>query len=273
MKIGVNTYSPVTVGLARMFFASTVLLPFLFKFHKKVPRSKFKYLALVGLFGNFLPAIFFAIAVPRLGSSVTGVLNALTPLVTFVVGIVFFSVGTRKMQVLGVLVGFGGSLLISLTNSSGNIGGLNLNALFVFAANTCYAFSLNIIKTKLHDIKSLILTSCSITLTWPLAVIGLFFTPFFQTEVNTASLPSFLSIIFLGVIGTSIALVVFNKVIKLTSALFASTVTYLVPVVAIAIGLVVGEQVFIQHILGMGLILVGQIIVTKAAPKPVPKTN
>ena len=146
---------------------------------------------------------------------------------------------------------------------------MNYYALLVGAATICYGISANVIKIHLNEFNPKVLTSVSIFTIFPFAVIYLFNTDFFTSFQNTSETWTSLGAVFiLGAVGTAFALILFNKLIQTTSAVSATSVTYLIPIIAVLWGVIDGEAFFPLHLLGMVLIIIGVYFVTKANTKP-----
>lgn len=264
IKKGLDSFSPLQVGTIRIIFAFLVLLPFALRRIKLVFVSNWKRILVFGLIANLIPAILFGFAQTGLSSSLTGILNSLTPIFTLLIGLLFFQTKLNKGQVVGLTFGFLGCLIISLVGSSGGLGDFNYFVLFVIVATILYGIATNLVKTYFMHIDSLTLTSLTFLAVGPIATILLLSTDFISrlSVVDGAGFSLFYLFI-LGVIGTAFSLILFNRLIQITSAVFASTVTYLIPIAAIGWGLIDGEILFPLHIVGMILIISGVYIVNK----------
>lgn len=258
IKKGLIAFSPVQVGAIRVFFASVVLLPFAIKYFKKYFKQ-YKYLFLLfALLSNFTPAILFALAESGISSSLAGILNALTPIFTFVIGVLFFRTDKKLNQIIGLIIGISGSIILIAVGSSGTIGDINYYTLFVVLATLCYGISANMVKKYFHSIKPLALTSLAFLTILPLSIVILYFTDVFSVlQTNQSAYESLFYLFLLGAVGTAFALILFNKLIQNTSAVFASTVTYLIPIVAVMWGVLDNEPIFVIHIIGMIVIIIG----------------
>lgn len=278
MKRGLLVFSPLEIGALRISAAFVVLLPFAIFHARKIPKSKWKYLLISGLLGNAIPAVLFPLAQTRLQSSVTGVLNGLTPLFTVLVGAIFFSQSLKYKQLVGLGIAFMGAGLLSIAKKGGGFGDINMYVLLVVLAAFFYGISLNVIKSKLSEVASFPIASCAfLTVGLPCILFLFFGTPFlthFQetnlANVQTTLVPSlnlvwksFFYIVILGVVGTAIALIIFNKLIQTTDAVFASTVTYIIPIVAIFWGVMDNEPLQTEHFIGMALIVFGVFVANK----------
>ncbi|MBK8380659.1 MAG: DMT family transporter [Ignavibacteria bacterium] len=265
IKRGLVYFTPLQVGTLRITFAFLVMLPFALKRVKKVSGDKWKFFAFTGLISNLVPAVLFALAQTKLESSLTGILNALSPLFTLIFAVLMFKFKPNSFQIGGFVLGMAGTVGLSLVNSSGGFGNMNVYVWLIVLATICYALSLNFIKYFLSDVNSLTITSLSLLIAGPFSIIILLSTDFlgrlnFSSEIVFA----IFCIAVLGILGTAIALVLYTKLIHMNSPLFASSVTYLVPVVAIMWGVWDGEVLFPLHFAGMVLILLGIYFINKS---------
>lgn len=262
-------FSAGQVGALRMIFAFIVLFPVALPRLKKINLKQYKFLFLVGLTANLFPAFLFAEAETGLESGLTGVLNSLTPMFTLIVGLIVFKNKLHWGELLGLIIGLIGSVGLSFVGSSGKFSSMNFYALLVVAATICYGISANIIKVHLNDFNPKVLTSVSIFTIAPFAIIYLLTTDFFTQFQNTSETWTSLGAVFiLGAVGTAFALILFNRLIQTTSAVSATSVTYLIPIVAVLWGIIDGESFFPLHLVGMVLIIAGVYFVTKANTKP-----
>ena len=264
IKKGLAAFSPLQVGSLRIVFAFLVLLPVTFKYFNDLFHKNWKQLLILGLVSNLFPAILFAVAQTEITSSLAGMLNSLTPISTIIIGILFFRTKISLPLLIGLLLGLSGSVLLSFIGSGGALGEFNVYALFVISATILYGTAANLIKSYVRKIEPTILVALTMFSVGPISIILLFTTDFSHRLLNNPDAAiSIIYIFILGAIGTAFALVVFNKIIKRTSAVFASSVTYLVPIVAISWGIIDGENLFPLHFLGMGIIIIGIFLINK----------
>ena len=259
MKRGLEVFSAGEVGSLRVAAAALFLLPIaLFKLKGLTVGQYLKLLA-SGLMGIFFPAFLFALAQTELESSVTGIMNSLTPILTMLVGVFLFGQAFKRQSIVGIILGLIGTVILILANSGGEIGGINGFALFVILACVFYAVNVNYIKYRITDVNALTITSVSLMLIGPLALIILFgFTDFTSKLRNHDGAWTALSfVLLLGFMSTSLATILFNKLVKISSPLFTSSVTYLIPIVAVLWGLFDNEQLYAGHFIGMAAIIGG----------------
>lgn len=257
IKKGLLAFGPMEVGALRISSAGIVLAPLVIRRLNKITRKHWLKLASVGLVGSFIPAFMFAIAQTQLASSITGVLNALTPIATLLLGALFFHQKARLGQVVGVIIGLFGTLLLVTASANGNWD-FNLYALLILVATLCYGMNLNLIKHKISDLSPLTITGVSLLMAAIPATVYLFTgTAFVQQVQQPGALFSLGAVLILGIVGTAGALVIFNHVVKQTNTVFTSSVTYIIPVVAVILGVLDGESIWLQQGAGMLAILVG----------------
>jgi drug/metabolite transporter (DMT)-like permease len=257
IKKGLVGLNPYQLGSLRMIFAGIFLLAIGFKTLPNIPLNKWKFMFLTALLGIFFPAFLFAIAETKIGSSITGVLNALTPFNALILGGLAFGLQFKRTQIIGVCVGLAGSLLLVFTGNEEQSATNYWYVFIVYIATICYGLNVNIVKKYLSDMSSLtIATGNSAAMIVPAFVI-LYFTGFFNVIHVAEVQHSVLFIIILGVFGTGVANLLFFKLIQMSSPVFATSVTYLIPIVAFFWGLLDNEMLSALQFVGACVILVG----------------
>ena len=259
---GDSIFSSNQVGAMRMLFASSALLPLGLRYFKSFNSVKFILsLAVVAFLGNFVPAFLFTYAETGISSGYAGMLNSCTPIFTLIIGTLLFKQPLVRLQVLGVAIGTVGIVWlvngVSVVDTSGSV----WHVLAVVLATLFYAISVNTIKYNLNGIKPLKITSMAFTLSFIPALLLFFHFDTPATIVSNSYAPS--ALIYIGIlalIGTAFSVVIFNILIANSSALFASSVTYFIPIVALLIGLWDGEVMSIYQVLAMLVILSGVYI-------------
>lgn len=268
IKKGLLGFAPDQLAAIRIASAGFVLLPFILKRFKTVQPHHWLKLICVGLVGSFIPAFLFAFAQTELPSGVTGVLNTFTPLATLIIGIALFKQTALVQQWIGVVIGLIGTLLLVTATANGDFE-FNRYGLLIIAATICYGLNLNLIKHHIPDLGALTITGVSLFLVAPAALIYLLFATPFTAQVTQPELWFPLgAILVLGIIGTAMALVIFNTVVKLTDTTFTSSVTYLIPIVALILGILDGEPFFLQQGVGLAAILSGVWIANRRKRQP-----
>ncbi len=264
MKEGLRSLDAYQVASLRIASAGIVLLPFLPNSLRRIPRKKIGMVLLSGILGTFLPAYLFCIAETRIDSALAGILNALTPLFTLVVGALFFHSTVPLRKWLGVLIGFAGMVLLMLTGRHAiSLGYLGF-ASFVLLATLFYGINVNLVNRFLHDIASLQIATVAFTFLILPAAGVLWYTGFLA---HAGAAPGwgravFASVI-LGVLGTALASVLFYVLLKKAGPVFASMVTYGIPFVAIGWGISAGETVVPMQVACLLVILAGVYLARK----------
>jgi len=260
MKKSLLVFNYIEVGFLRLIIAFLILFPLLPRSLKRVKKNQITSLLIVSLIGTVIPAILFAKSQVFLDSSFAGILNALTPIFTLIIGIVFFNIKKwNTKSILGIVIGLIGTyiLLAPATMGNNNI----LYSLLIIFATICYAISINTIKNKLESLNSL-----------DIAVISSFFSSIIPIVYMGNNNPNelinkiylhfdhFIYLLILGLVCTSLAIILFNVLIKRCSALFASTTTYLIPIFAIMWGTIDSEIIDFHEVIGIAVILAGVFI-------------
>ena len=244
MKKALTTYTPIEITLYRIFVVFLVFFPLRIKSFLKIQKKTGYILLLSAIIGSVIPYFLFIKAQTKIDSSLNGILNSITPLFTLLFGVILFKQKTNFRAVIGVVVGLIGATSLIFLSTGGNIFSSSiLYALFPVLGSACYALNINIIKTYLQDIPALKITSWSFIFIGPIAGVLLFFETDFTNNLtnNDPNYLNFICINILGILGSGLAFWVFNLLIKETSSVFASSVTYLIPIVAIFWGVIDGE--------------------------------
>lgn len=263
IKKGLIGLTALQLGSLRIIFAAIFLVLIGFKSLSKIPAHKWKYIALTSLFGTFIPAYLFAIAQTEIDSSVSSILNSLTPLNTLILGALFFGLQFKRNQIFGILIGLIGSALLILNGAIHHPEQNYYYAILVLIASICYAVNVNLIKKYLHDLSPVSITTGNFMMLVFPAFIILFFSGFFEVVHYVKVQESVLFIIVLGVVGTGIANILFFKLIQMSSPVFATSVTYLIPVVAFCWGLLDNEMLTPVQFFGAFIILIGVYLSAK----------
>ncbi len=265
MKKALIGLSPMQVGALRTLFTAIFLILIGGKKIIKIKKKQWYYLTLNGLAGTFFPAFLFAYAVDKIDSSIASILNSLTPLNTLIVGAVIFGIGFRKKQLIGILIGLAGTLMLILKGAELNPNQNYFYVSFILIASIGYALNVNILKKYLSDLDALSITVANFVLLIIPTLIVLRFTGFFDTfELNATTKSSLFYLAILAIICTGIAKIIFNRLIQISSPIFSSSVTYLIPIVAITWGILDGEKITLYQVLSGFIILLGVYLVNKS---------
>ncbi len=245
------------VGSARIFIASLVLLPFAIRNLRLINKKNFGVLLLVGVAGNFIPAFLFTLAETEIDSSLAGLLNMSTSIFVTIIGVLIYKVLPSRIQVLGLLCGSFGLYMLLHSNVSMKEGDVYF-ALLVICATILYAISLTTIKFKLEGIPAVAITSLSFLFILPLALIAcIYFESFEPVFAHPQGMQSLGYLSILSVVGTALAVLLFTRLIAISSHIFSSAVAYMLPVVATVFGSLDGEPFPLINIVWAGVIFVG----------------
>jgi drug/metabolite transporter (DMT)-like permease len=259
IKKGLLSFDNLQVGALRVTISFLALLPFAITRLKKLKIKNFHLFLIAGLMGNAIPAFLFAKAQTQMDSFMAGILNSLTPLFTLIVGVWFFSRKTHWMNVAGVVTGFLGAAGLLYYAGGGSFNVTLLPAFLVILATICYAVQMNFIKNYLSGYDAITIASLAFLFIGIPAFLFLgFYTDFFHRLTHVPGSWAGLGYItILSVLGTALAIIANFWLIKRTSALFASSVTYLMPIVSIMWGLIDGEPFLVSFLLWITVILTG----------------
>ena len=251
--------SPLQLGSLRIIFTTIILLAIGFPSLKKIPKNKWKWIFLTGYIGSFFPSFLFAFAQTEIDSGVAAILNSLTPLATLLIGLGFFKFIIDSKQIVGVIIGLIGSFLLIYEGSTINPDQNLLLVAFIIVASICYATSVNILKAHLQEVPAISIALGNFLCILPPALIILFSSGFLS--INISESPevqnSLFYILILAIFGSAFAKVLFNRFIQIASPVFASSVTYTLPIVAIMWGYLDGESINNRQLLATAIILVG----------------
>lgn len=274
MKIGLFGWSPVEsgpvmdgiqLGLLRIFLAGIVLLPFAMRHVRGLDRVTWLGLAVNGFIGSLIPAILFAWAQMRLPSAVAGMLNALSPLWTVIIAVAFFGTTVARRQWLGLLIGFAGAVgLMSLRDAAGTVhfGA----ACLLLVATACYGLSINVVRNRLAGMRAVTISALALSMTAIPAGLGfLLCGGWTAISGHPNAVPSLWAVAVLAWVGTAGALMLFNALIQRTDALFASAVTYVIPLFALFWGWWDGEWLGWPHLIFGAIVLSGVRLVAGGA--------
>ena len=258
MKEGLKELSAYEVAAMRMLSGGVVLLPFALNSFKRMQRKDLGLLIISGLLGSFIPAILFCVAETKIDSALAGMLNALTPLFVIIIGAVLFRTSVPWKKVVGVLIGFGGMLLLFLAQKKGSANSDVFLASLIVIATFSYGLNVNLINRYLKHVASLDIAAIAFVALIIPATIVLLVAGFAHHNFSDPSVIRAISAsAVLGIFGTAIASILFYMLMKRAGPLFSSMVTYGIPFVAIGWGLLAGETIGQLEIVGLLIILSG----------------
>lgn len=257
MKHGLEELNAFQVASIRIISAGIVLLPYSIKAFKIIPLKKLPLIALSGMLGNLLPAYLFCMAEEQIDSGLAGVLNALTPIFTIIIAFLVFKSRTPAIKVLGIIIAFGGSLLLFLSQPNFKQEPHTVSVLLVVLATIMYGSNVNLVSRYLSAYSSPQLVGVALFINAIPAVIVLIFSGFFKMKLSEGFMYSGLSSVVLGVFGTALASILFYRLIQRAGIVFSSMVTYAMPFVALAWGYLYGEKIGLFQAISMLVILIG----------------
>ena len=263
IKKGLTGLTPIQLGSLRVIITTILIAPIGFNKIKHIPKSKMKWVAISAFVGSFFPAYLFAFAETEISSSVTAVMVSLTPLFTLLISVIIFKEQLLKKQILGVLIGFLG--IVVLINNELLISKFNLlYVMFIVLAAFCYSINANLLKYKLPNIPALGIVFMSFVFMFIPAFVILCFSdfPLLDFAKDPLIIESIIYIVILALFGTAIAKVLYIKLLAISTPVFSVSTTYLMPVVAIFWGLLDGEEFKLIQFIGTSIILFGVYLVT-----------
>ena len=264
MKIGLQHLTAYQVASIRIASAGLVLLPFSVKAWKRVPKDKLVTVITAGLLGNFFPAFLYCLAEVKIDSSLTSILNALTPLCAIIIGVSFFQLKITWHKIFGIIIGLTGLVLLPFASKT-SISFTNLSyASLVLVATICYGTNVHVVGRYLKELSSTDIASVSLSMFILPCIFILAYTGFFNLPLTQNGYPfSILAACVLGALGTALASVWFYGLVKTAGSIFASLVTYGIPFIAVLWGLIFGETITVMEIGCLFIILAGVYLVNR----------
>jgi len=255
--------SPLQVGSLRTIISTVLLLLIGFSSLKSIPKDKWKWILITGLV-SFIPPFLFAYAQTEIDSALAAILNSLTPLATLIIGVGFYRFKIDKKQISGVIIGLIGSVLLMYQGSVINPDQNLLYVFFIIFASILYAVQVNLLKVHLQDVSAVAITVGNFIFIFPLAVVIFFISDYKQIDINNEDVKvALFCILILSIVGTVFAKILFNKFVQIASPVFASSVTYTLPIVALFWGLLDGEVFTLNQLLATVIILTGVYLANK----------
>ena len=251
--------SPMQLGSLRIIITGFILFIAGFNSLKNLSKNAIKWIAMSGFLGTFFPAFLFAYAETEIDSAIASILNSIVPINTILFGFLAFNIISTKRQIIGVLIGFTGAILLISNGAAINPNQNYWYALLVIIATVMYAFNINIIKRHLQNIPPLTIAVGNFIVIIVPAFLVLIYSGFFTQQVLQG--PNFSISIFyvflLSLFGTAIAKVLFNNLVQISTPVFASSVTYIMPIVAVFWGLLDNEVFSFWQVITTLIILGG----------------
>lgn len=259
IKKTLPVFNPYQIGAFRAGISGVFLAFIGFPAMRRMTKRDIFWIGLSGLFGNFLVVFIFPFAQQAVSSSLAGIINALDPIFTLILGAFLFGIRSKPIQYLGAVIGFGGAVILVYTSGSESSQNHYFYILLLIIGSALYAVSALIVEKKLQHIKSTELASSIYTFWMIPSLIILVYSGFF-TDIDYSKLETLESLgtlVFLTVVSTTFVMFLFFKLVQDTSAVFVSTVSLLIPVIAVFWGILDGEKFTIWYALGGILVVIG----------------
>ncbi len=265
IKQAITYFDPISVGAWRIAISGILFAPLLYFYRKKFILSDFKYYVIVALFGSGIPAFLFPLAQQQVDSGIAGILNALTPLITMLVGVICLNQAFALQNLGAILMGLIGVILLSFPSiQSDGIDGLYYY-LLILIATTCYSISVNTVDTFLKRTDPIATSAFSFTILAPFALFYLYYNQEFSSwQSSAAGVEAFSYLFVLAFFGTFLSIMIFFYLVQHTGATYGSMVAYMIPVVAVCWGLAAGEALAWREFLAMGLIILAVLLTKKS---------
>jgi drug/metabolite transporter (DMT)-like permease len=259
MAIGLDAFHPGLVTMLRVAFGASFLALIPRARATKIERSDLPTILVLAAIWVAIPFTLFPIAQQWIDSSIAGMLNGATPIFTAVIATILHRALPGPLQVTGLVLGFAGILAIALPSAGGGTTAVIGVALIVLAT-LGYAVSLNMVPPLQRKYGSLPLMARIEWIALPMVV------PFGLVGVaeSTFAWPSLLAVTAVGILGTGLAFVLMGNLAGSVGATRASFLTYLIPVVALALGIVFRDEIVSPvAIVGAGLVIFGAILASR----------
>lgn len=261
MKKGLESFSVVQVGSLRILITTLALLPIVIKNFNKINRENIPSLLIIGFCGNAIPAFLFPMAETKISSSLAGMINSLSPVFTLVIGILIYKRKTIKSQITGIILGLLGAFGLLYSGSLS----FNPYGLYVVLATLLSGFSSNEV-SKVKGLSGLQIASLSFFLTSPPALFFLLTSDISAAIASENWIRNLGYISILAILGSATALALFYRLIQDTTPVFATTVTYFIPVVATLWGISDNEHFTISMFISVLVIFAGLYIISRPYP-------
>jgi drug/metabolite transporter (DMT)-like permease len=264
MKKALVGLTPIQLGALRIIFTGIFLFSTSASSVKKIKKKHWKFITFTAFAASFFPVFLFAYSVDKIDSAVVSILNSFTPFNTLIFGAMLFGFTFRKVQFYGILIGLVGCVILILSGASLNENQNYWYAIFVLIASVGYALNVNMVKKYLYDLTPRAIVTGNFLLIFIPAIIVLYATGFFSDYVyDKEGLTALGYVAVLAIFGTGLAKIMYNKLVQISTPIFSSSVTYLIPLVAVFWGFLDGEAFSIIQILGGVIILLGVYLVNK----------
>jgi len=253
--------TPTQLGSLRIIFSSIIIFAFAFNTLKIISKKEWKWIIISAFLGSFFPAFLFAFAETEIDSSIASVLNSLVPLNTVIIGAIVFKIASSKKQIIGVIIGFIGTYLLIDRGMHLNPDQNYLYAGLVILCSFLYGFNVNIIKKYLNDVPAVTIAAGHFSVIFIPAIIIFLLSDFKSDQIyDPDTIKSIGYVLILSTFGTALAKVIFNKLVQMSTAVFASSVTYSLLIVSLFWGILDGELFSFNQLMATILIVLGVLL-------------
>ena len=253
--------TPAQLGSLRIIFSSIIIFAFAWNTLKIISKKEWKWIIISAFLGSFFPAFLFAFAETEIDSSIASVLNSLVPLNTVIIGAIVFKIASSKKQIIGVIVGFIGTYLLIDRGIQLNPDQNYLYAGLVILCSFLYGFNVNIIKKYLNDVPAVTIAAGHFSVIFIPAIIIFLLSGFNSDQIHDPNtMRSIGYVLILSIFGTALAKVLFNKLVQMSTAVFASSVTYSLLIVSLFWGILDGELFSFNQLMATMLIVLGVLL-------------
>ena len=253
--------TPAQLGSLRIIFSSIIIFAFAWNTLKIISKKEWKWIIISAFLGSFFPAFLFAFAETEIDSSIASVLNSLVPLNTVIIGAIVFKIASSKKQIIGVVVGFIGTYLLIDRGMHLNPDQNYLYAGLVILCSFLYGFNVNIIKKYLNDVPAVTIAAGHFSVIFIPAIIIFLLSDFKSDQIyDPDTIKSIGYVLILSAFGTALAKVLFNKLVQMSTAVFASSVTYSLLIVSLFWGILDGELFSFNQLMATMLIVLGVLL-------------
>lgn len=260
-RIGVPEFGSLAFASLRVVLAGLTMLVFVLvkKKNRQGILKNWKVLSLVGLFSAAIPFILFSFSARSVNAGVLAVLNASVPMISGFIASTFFKDRLSKKQILGLVIGVIGVVILMSENLFGEQAATSGSGLlsmgYALLACVGYAVGANITRNYLDNVSPVAITAGSLIIGSVIMLpVALYEFPYGKS----ISLTAWVSVICIGVLSTAIALIFMNQLIKSIGPMRATSITLVIPIFAIILGyLLLGEALDTPAIIGSVVILFG----------------
>ncbi|PLX07156.1 MAG: hypothetical protein C0596_12235 [Marinilabiliales bacterium] len=263
MKQGLRTFNFWQVSSIRMLSAFIFLLPFGIRNLKKLNKKTILPIIIVAFIGNLIPSWLYPLGQTQVDSNLAGVLNSLVPVFVLILGLLFFKKKTGILQIIGVITGLTGAAMLITKDNLFHFGQMNYYSLYIIFATILYSININQVNVFLRSLSGLEISSLAFIFIGPVSAGILIGTDLSSVTESSTFWFDLVCIITLGLLGSALAVSLVNQLITRAGSMFASSVTYIIPVFAIMWGLLDGESLNLIQILATLVIMISVYLVNK----------